>query len=312
MKTFSLVAGLVALLLVSSIISLWQAGQVESQFQGQYPPLYAGVDSVGAILEDQSPNPGHFFEEKVYWPQLGIATPRTAWEYTQRAMYLQDDVGDLAAAMADYEQADAMELARSCGPGVPLIEGQACLLILRARLGVIALESGQYNEAIAQLEFLLEESPFAPGAHFELGEAYLGLGDRDKAIEAFRDELGVGAGEEAHAHQPCHQLTHFELGELLIEGGDPGEEFEGRAHLTEYLRQTLLHCDTEPYKILKARKLLEDHGGPVDIREVYPNDIICPDTLKGPLDQVLAVPESQITARVGCNPEGTRFIEDVS
>lgn len=311
MKTFSLVAGLVALLLVSSMISLWQAGEVESQFQGQYPPLYAGVDSLGAILEPQNPNPSHFFEEKVYWPQLGIATPRTAWEYTQRAMYLQDDVADLAAAMADYQQADAMEQARSCGPGLPLPDEGACLLILRARLANIFLESGQYANAIAQLEFVLEESPFAPGAYFELGEAYLGLGNRTKAIEAFHTELGAGTGEEAHAHQPCHQLTHFELGELLIEGGDAGEELEGRAHLTEYLRQTLWHCDTAPYKILKARKLLEDHGGPVDISSI-PGENVCSENLKGPLNQVLAVPESQITARVGCNPSGTRFIEDVS
>jgi tetratricopeptide (TPR) repeat protein len=311
MKMFSLVAGLVALLLVSSMISLWQAGEVESQFQGQYLPLYAGVDSLGAIIEPQNPNPSHFFEEKAYWPQLGIETPRTAWEYTQRAMYLQDDVGDLAAAMADYQQADAMEQARSCGPGLPLPDQGACLLILRARLANIFLESGQYANAIAQLEFVLEESPFAPGAYFEVGEAYLGLGDRAKAIEAFHTELGAGTGEDAHAHQPCHQLTHFELGELLIEGGDANEELEGRAHLTEYLRQTLWHCDTSPYKILKARKLLEDHGGPVDISSIA-GENVCSENLKGPLNQVSAVPESQITARVGCNPDGTRFIEDVS
>ncbi len=309
MKTFSLVAGLVALLVVSSMISLWQTGEVESQFQGQYPPLYAGVDSLGAILEPQNPNPSHFFEEKAYWPQLGIDTPRTAWEYTQRGMYLQDDVGDLAAAMADYQQADAMEQARSCGPGLPLPDQGACLLILRARLANIFLESGQYAAAIAQLEFILEESPFAPGAYFELGEAYLGLGDRAKAVEAFHKELGEG--EDADAHQPCHQATHFELGEVLVEGGDANEELEGRAHLTEYLRQTLWHCDTSPYKILKARKLLEDHGGPVDISSIA-GENVCSENLKGDMDQVLAVPVSQITAQVGCNPAQTRFIEDVS
>ena len=289
MKTFSLVAGLVALLLVSSIISLWQAGEAESQFQGQYPPLNVGIDSLEAIIDPElqaNPNPSHFFEEKAYWPQLGIETPRTPWEYTQRGMYLQDDVGDLAAAMADYNQADAMEQARSCAPGVPLIEGRPCLLILRARLANIFLESGQYANAIAQVDFILEESPFAPGAYFEVGEAYLGMGERAKAIEAFHAELGAGTGEDAHAHQPCHQLTHFELGEVLIEGGNATEELEGRAHLTEYLRQTLYHCDTEPYKILKARKLLEDHGGPLDISRSGRDENICPDALKGPLDQV--------------------------
>ncbi len=300
MKATLFVVGCAVLLLVLAFGALWWSGKAVSQFQGTYPPLHAGVDSPGAIIGEQDPNPAHFFEERVDWPLLNIDEPRTAWEYTQRGIYFQDDVGDLGAAMADYMRAAELERERSCGPGLTPPPGRACLLILHARLANIYLERGEYQKAIEELEFILEENPLAPGIHFELAEAYLGLGDREKAIEEFEREL---------QNQPCHQPTHFELGELLIE---EGREEEGRAHLTEYLRQALLHCDPFPHKILKARKLLEDHGGPLDIAAIAGAEGIpvCPTNLKGPLEEVLAVPESQISARVGCNPPGTRFREE--
>ena len=290
MKAFIVMAGLIFL---SGIASLWWPGRGVSQFQGAYPPLYAGVDSPGAILAEQNPNPGHFFEERVDWPLLNIDEPRTAWEYTQRAIHFQDDVGDVEMALADYRRAEELERARSCGPGLPPPPEGACLLILHARLANIFLERGEYTRAIEEFAFILEENPFAPGLHFELGEAYLKMGNRRKAIEEFELEL---------TNQPCHQAAHFELGELLLEEGDG---IRGRQHLTEYLQQTLLHCDSSPYKILQARRLLAEHGGPVAMA-----DSACPASLKGQASRVLAIPESQLTAQVGCNPVGTRFQEE--
>jgi hypothetical protein len=293
MKHFLIITGGVVLLAASAVVSLWWSGKAVSQFRGQYEPLYAGIDSPGAIPAPQDQNPRHFFEERVDWPLLNIAEPRTAWEYTQRGIHFQDDVGDVEAAMADYMRADALERGRSCGPGIAPVPGRACLQILRARLANIYLERGEYARAIDELDFILEENPLAPGLHFELAEAYLGLGNQDKAIEEFEHELET---------QPCHQATHFELGELLLERGN---EIEGRQHLTEYLQQALLHCDSFPYKILKARKLLTDHGGPLEM-----TGSACPATLKGPVSQVLSISASQISARLGCNPAGTRFHEE--
>ncbi len=293
MKIGTITTGLCSLLIASALVTLWWSGRAVSQFQGQFPPLYAGIDSPGAVLAEQNPNPRHFFEGRVDWPLLNIAEPRTAWEYTQRGIHFQDDVGNLEAAMADYMRADALERGRSCGPGVPPVPGRTCLQILHARLANISLERGDHDRAIAELEFLLEENPLAPGLHFDLAEAHLGKGELDAAIEAFNAELDI---------QPCHQATHFELGELLLQRGD---EMGGRELLTEYLQQALLHCDSFPFKILKARKLLTDHGGPLEMVGSK-----CPATLKGPVDQVLSVPVSQITARMGCNPPGTRFHEE--
>ncbi len=53
----------------------------------EYDPLYAGLDSQGGLPAPQSPNPLFFFEEKVHWPSLRIAQPRTAWEYAPRGIY---------------------------------------------------------------------------------------------------------------------------------------------------------------------------------------------------------------------------------
>lgn len=293
-KAFTLIiGGLVVFLLASALVSLWWSGKAVSQFRGQFSPLHAGIDSPGAVLAPQNPNPQHFFEFRVDWPLLNISEPRTAWEYTQRGIYFQDDVGDLNAAMANYMRADELERARSCAPGIPPVPGRACLQILHGRLANIYLESGQFQRAIDELDFILEENPFAPGLHFELAEAYVGLGNRAKAIEEFGRELEI---------QPCHQATHFELGELLLEEGD---EIGGRQHLTEYLQQALLHCDSFPHKILKARRLLSQHGGPLEM-----TNSACPATLKGLASQVLAISESQITARLGCNSPGTRFREE--
>jgi tetratricopeptide (TPR) repeat protein len=300
MKTVAFIAGFAAFFLASALMALWWSGRAVSQFEGQYPPLYAGIDSPGALLAPQNPNPRHFFEFRVDWPLLNISEPRTAWEYTQRGIYFQDEVGDMEAAMADYMRADELERERSCGPGLELVPGRACLQILRARLANIYLQRGEYDKAIEEIDFILEENPLAPGLHFELAEAYLGKGNIEKAIEEFEKEL---------QNQPCHQATHFELGELLLEEGRINE---GRAHLTEYLRQTLLHCDPFPYQILKARKLLTEHGGPLDISGIAEAEGIpvCPANLQGSLDQVLSIPESQLTARVGCNPVGTQFVEE--
>jgi len=290
MKTSVSIACLAVLLGFSALVSLWWAGRGVSQ--DDPPPLYAGSDSPGSIINPQDPNPANFFESRVDWPLLHIAQPRTAWEYTQRGIYSQDDVGDTAAALADYLRAATLERERSCGPGLTPVSGQTCLLIVHARLGNLYSDRGEYDKAIEELDFILTNNPLELGVHFELAEVYLAKGNVGKAIDEFSLEL---------TNQPCHQATHFALGEVLLQ---EGREIEGRQHLTEYLQQTLMHCDPFPYKILKARKLLVDHGGPLET-----TDSSCPTNLKGPVSQVLSIPVSQITAQMGCNPVGTDFIE---
>src|SRR5512142_1538533 len=51
-----------------------------------------------------TPNP-FYFEGKVTWEYLQIATPGNFWEYLQRGIHKQDDLDDVSGAMADYETA---------------------------------------------------------------------------------------------------------------------------------------------------------------------------------------------------------------
>jgi tetratricopeptide (TPR) repeat protein len=234
--------------------------------QRQYDPLYAGIGSQAGEPAEQKPDPTFFFEERVNWPalqkQIPGGEPRTAWEYAQRGMYKQDELEDVAAAVADYQTSESMN---------PRIQ------IVQARLAVIALkdaehleELGQYqqavtrlDEAIGRLDHILEESPFHQSLHYLLGEAYEAkhtaldqLGDASgsaealaKAEEEFQQELELA---------PASQRSHLALAELLIEEGRNDQAVQ---HLTVYLCQAKLHSDTVPLRILKARKERQDLTG---------------------------------------------------
>ncbi|HEX4485099.1 MAG TPA: hypothetical protein VH088_02465, partial [Terriglobales bacterium] len=48
------------------------------------------------------PNP-FYFEGKVDWDKLAITTPSNTWEYMQRGIHKQEDLGDMAGAIQDYQ-----------------------------------------------------------------------------------------------------------------------------------------------------------------------------------------------------------------
>jgi len=241
--------------LVLAIFLLEFPSQVDAQKPASnLPPLHAGVDSPGAIPEEQPENPLFFFEGKVDWPLLDLSEPRTAWEYTQRGMFLQDDVGDVDGALQDYQRAEEMleEIAaRLNDPTLP-----ERLLILHFRLGNIYLERGKYEDAIQEFEVLLEEDPELEGVHRHIAEAYIGLGEFEKAFEAFQEELSIS---------PRSQKTNFEFALLVLrpdvqlQGVD--QEALAREHLEIYLEEAARHCDTYPHKILRADKLVRELGG---------------------------------------------------
>src|SRR5260370_29944066 len=45
-----------------------------------------------------------YFEGKIEYEKLGIVSPANAWEYMQRGIHRQDDLEDVAGAMADYRE----------------------------------------------------------------------------------------------------------------------------------------------------------------------------------------------------------------
>src|SRR5579871_3825652 len=49
-----------------------------------------------------------YFEGRVDWDLLQIAQPSNAWEFAQRGIHYQDDLGDPQKAIADYRQSISM------------------------------------------------------------------------------------------------------------------------------------------------------------------------------------------------------------
>lgn len=238
------------------VVITWCGGasaQLPIEYEAQYDdPLYSGIGSQGALPRMQSPNPVFFFEEKVNWPALNIEQPRTAWEYAQRGIYRQDSLDDLEGAKADYEQSALMTNR---------------ILIVQARLGVIALLENRPDEAIAHLERVAVEAPDHEGVHLKLAEAYEQKAEtneqnNDDLVRAemeFRRELALA---------PNSQVTHFALAELFFRLAMPeamnptcagvfGPAKDCRQEainsIDAYLRQARWHSDTQPLRILKAR-----------------------------------------------------------
>src|SRR5271170_5556696 len=49
-----------------------------------------------------------YFEGRVDWDLLKISQPSNAWEYAQRGIHYQDDLGDAERAKSDYRQSISM------------------------------------------------------------------------------------------------------------------------------------------------------------------------------------------------------------
>ena len=222
-------------------------------YEAQYDdPLYSGIGSQGALPQQQSPNPVFFFEEKVNWPALNIEQPRTAWEYAQRGIYRQDSLDDLEGAKADYQQSEQMN---------------DRILIVQARLGVIALLENRPDDAIMHLEHVVEEAPYHEGVHLKLAQAYRQKNDLVKAEEELKKELELA---------PNSQVTHFALAELLFSlampeamnptcasvfGAAKDCRQEAIISIDAYLRQARWHSDTQPLRILKAQRYCQQLTG---------------------------------------------------
>ncbi len=148
------------------------------------------------------------------------------------------------------------------------------IVIVQARLGVIALYEKRPDDAIRHLNHVLEEVPFHEGVNLKLGEAYELKYEMDhdhqhliKAEAAFRKELELS---------PNSQVTHFALATLLAEHAMAGTcatvfgaakdcHQDAKDSLDAYLHQARWHSDTQPYRILKARRLCLQLQGTVPV-----------------------------------------------
>ncbi len=275
------IKGLIVVLVLAGVVAFAVVRPDQSKAIAtptSYPPLHAGIGSPGSVIREgeQPENPEFFAIVKTDWPVLGIAEPRTAWEFVQRGIHYQDNLENEEAGRLDYEHALEMleEIAHTHNdPTLPERLAQA-----HFRLGPIYLHRGEYERAIEHFEVILHENPEAELINLEvavafkhLGEEALEHGDEHKAEEYFHEayehferELEVGCFTR-EGKRLCNQLALFEFGEFLLEpevhldGVDQHalalELFEG------YLDRAVEHCDTYPLRILEVNHLVEELGG---------------------------------------------------
>jgi tetratricopeptide (TPR) repeat protein len=217
-----------------------------------------------------------YFEGKIDYEKLGIASPSNAWEYMQRGIHRQDDLEDIAGAMADYRESLARNsIAEGSCQFVTSVPAQdfgkldppPCMFTVRLRLGYLLLRDAP-DEAVSLFREVLQIDPRRLEANALMGEAYAlsaaiatGAGRLrlvEQAIDAYRAELALSpitaqtialTGDEANnAH------THWALAGIYEKLEDASSAIEEYAL---YLKATKWHSDVYPWRIPLAQKKIE-------------------------------------------------------
>jgi tetratricopeptide (TPR) repeat protein len=215
-----------------------------------------------------------YFEGKIDYEKLGIASPGNAWEYAQRGIHRQDDLEDIAGAKADYRESLSLN---SLGKGscqivtsVPAqdfgkLDPPPCMFTVRLRLGYLLMRDTP-EEAIALFQEVLRIDPQRLEVNSLMGAAYATAAVRAKsgsdrrrlynqAIAAYQAELALSpvtpqtialTGDEANnAH------THWELAAIYEKLGDSASAI---SEYNLYLKATKWHSDVYPWRIPIAQK----------------------------------------------------------
>lgn len=80
--------------------------------------------------------------------------------------------------------------------------------------GSLHQNKGFLHQAVEQFRAALTHQPGLPEAHYNLGLAYIRLGDREQAIRAFR---------EAVRYRPSYVEAYYSLGEVFLKAGRTDE-----------------------------------------------------------------------------------------
>ena len=248
----------------------------------RYCLLLLAVSSMGFAQTGvfQAANPHYpnrnpfYFEGKIDYEKLGIASPGNAWEYAQRGMHRQDDLEDMSGAMADYRESLALNsLSKGSCQIVTSVPAQdfgkldppPCMFTVRLRLGYLMMRD-RPDEAITLFREVLRIDPQRLEVNSLMGEAYTASAGRastgsersrlySQAIAAYQAELALSpvtpqtialTGDEANnAH------THWALAGIYEKLEDPASAI---AEYELYLKATKWHSDVYPWRIPIARK----------------------------------------------------------
>ncbi len=222
------------------------------------------------------PNP-FYFEGKVTWEYLQISTPSNFWEYLQRGLHKQDDLGDIPGAIADYQTALAGNSLQNgtCQivTAATLVNGNLpstltpppCMFTIRLRLAYLLRESNP-DQAIQLLQEVTQIDPLRLDVNALIGEVYVIKAEQatdptaqqtayQDAIQAFQAELALSpvtptsiamTGDQANnAH------VHWDLADVYDKLGMTANEI---SELQAYNCAAQYHSDTYPWRIALAQK----------------------------------------------------------
>jgi len=234
------------------------------------------------------PNP-FYFEGRIDWNLLNITTPSNAWEFAQRGIYKQDDLQDLAGAIADYQQSISMnslsngtcQIVTTAIPTSGVLNPPPCMFTVRLRLAGL-LQQSNPQQAIALYQEVTMIDPLRLGVHAAMAQTYAGMAttetvpanataDYNQAIAQYQAELALSPVTEftiaLTGDLANNAHVHWELAAIYHTLGNSTQE---ASELNLYLEATQWHSDTYPWRITLAKARLAALGVTPMAKPKYP------------------------------------------
>lgn len=270
----------VALLVMAAVAAFGQGSTSQS-----YVP---GVTFQTTNPNYPLPNP-FYFEGRIDWNLLGITTPGNAWEFAQRGIYEQDDLDDPAGAIADYRQSISLNGLgnRTCQivttpiPTSGTLNPPPCMFTVRLRLAGLLRQSSP-QEAIALYQEVTLIDPLRLGVHAAMAETYskMAAAETDSAAAAADYNQAIAQYQAELALSPVTDFTtaltgdlannahvHWGLAEIYHALGNTAQE---ATDLDLYLKATMWHSDTYPWRIALAMARLQAMGIVAEYPKIQP------------------------------------------
>ena len=267
-------------------LAVTAAAQSSNAASGPYVP---GVTFQNFNPNYPKPNP-FYFEGKIDWEKLGITQPANAWEYSQRAIHKQDDLGDIPGAIADYQQAlDLNSLTKgTCQlvTSATLVNGvlpstlnpAPCMFTVRLRLAYLMRKTSPetsislYKEVqqidplrldvsalLAEVYVIEAENAATPDAKQAAYANAIATYNAELLLSPVTPDYTVLTGDEANnAH------VHWGLAEVYEKLNRPADAI---SELNLYLKASKWHSDTYPWRIPLAQKKIEALGKEIAQRD---------------------------------------------
>jgi tetratricopeptide (TPR) repeat protein len=250
------------------------------------PPYVPGVTYQTTNPNYPLPNP-FYFEGRIDWNLLKITTPTNAWEFAQRGIHEQDDLGDTAGAIADYQQSISLnglanatcQIVTTPVPTSGVLNPPPCMFTVRLRLaGLLRQTSPQTAIGLYQEVTMID--PLRLGVHEAMAETYVGMAQNEtspansaadyaQAITEYQSELDLSPvtdftiGLTGDLANNAH--VHWGLAEIYRAQSNSAQE---ASELDLYLKATMWHSDTYPWRLTLAQARLTALGVVADYSKI--------------------------------------------